>query len=126
VNQFFAVVIRNRDQLPIVIKNTKNSKEAVQMIFDYIDRHYAEPVTLRSAAEAAYLSVPQFMRVFKNATGMTFKYYLNLYRVNQSAEFLRQGYTTAETATKCGFENVNTFIRVFKQHKKFTPSYYKM
>lgn len=125
VYQFFATVIRRMDALPAAFGNAGGHRQTLQAIFDYVDGHYTEPVTLRSAADAVYLSVPHFTRVFKSATGMTFKSYLNRYRVDRAAALLRQGCTTAQAAERCGFGSVNTFIRLFKAHKKCTPSLFR-
>lgn len=125
VYQFFAKVIREWKRLPAVSRHSDRPHPAIPAIFDYVDRHYVESLTLRAAADAVYLSVPHFTRVFKNATGMTFKAYLARYRIDKAAALLRQGCGTARAAELCGFGSVNTFIRLFKEQKKCTPSFYR-
>ena len=56
--------------------------------FSYIDRNYQNPISLADAAAQSSLSVTHFSRLFKQATGMTFKEYLNLYRVNMAQHAL--------------------------------------
>lgn len=125
VHRFYAAVIRNRERLPVALARPRGGRDTVRRLFAHIDAHYAEPLSLRSAAAAAYLSVPQLTRVVRGATGMTFKTYLDLYRVDRAAALLRQGCTVAETAARCGFGSAGTFIRVFRRIKKCTPSFYR-
>lgn len=125
MHRFFAAVIRNRDRLPVALARPGGGRDIVRRLFALIDARYAEPLSLQSAAGAVYLSVPQLTRVFRNATGMTFKTYLDLYRVDRAAALLRQGCTVTEAAARCGFGSVGTFIRVFRRIKKCTPSFYR-
>jgi AraC-like DNA-binding protein len=125
VYQFIATVIRDLKRLPALSRSSDRHHPAIPAIFDYVDGHYGRPLTLREAADAVYLSVPHFTRVFKEATGMTFMAYLNRYRIDKAAALLRQGCATARAAELCGFGSVNTFIRLFKEQKKCTPSLYR-
>ncbi|MCK9478225.1 MAG: AraC family transcriptional regulator [Firmicutes bacterium] len=124
IYRFYALMVRNIDKLPVQVGKFHRKKDAIVKIFEYIDHNYNTPITLKSASDHVHLSVAQFMRIFKMATGMTFKYYLNLYRIQKSQLLLSQGETVMRTAELCGFSNVNTFIRLFKQHKRCTPSQY--
>nr|HML47288.1 AraC family transcriptional regulator [Clostridia bacterium] len=98
VYQFFATIIRNWTRLPIAARHSDRPHPAIPAIFDHVDNHYGEPLSLRQAADAVYLSIPHFMRVFKEATGMTFKAYLNRYRIDKATALLRQGCGTARAA----------------------------
>ena len=125
IYQFLSLIIRNREKLPVSIKSIKSHKHTMETFFEFIDENYPRPITLTMAADAVYLSPAQFMRVIKSATGMTFKTYLDHYRIEKAIKILLQGLTVSEAAEKSGFQNVNTFIRVFKQIKNCTPSCYK-
>ena len=122
VYQLYAVVIRNLALLPADLNRPSSLKEPVMKAFHYLEENYASPITLPDAARSVHLSVAQFMRIFKQATGMTYKQYLNFYRIEKSTELLRQGQSVTETAFACGFSNVNTFIRLFRKFKSSTPA----
>ncbi len=124
VYQLYALILRNLSCLPVRVDPVNHNKDIIVRIFEYIDHNYRFPIPLPTIARAVHLSVAQFMRVFKAATGVTFKYYLNRYRVERSLLHLMRGETVTQTAAECGFETVNTYIRLFKQHKHCTPAQY--
>ena len=125
IHKFYAKILRNTKNLPVRIEKPHYKKEMITKIFEYIDNNYSNvEISLVSAAEHVHLSVAQFMRVFKSATGMTFKYYLNFYRVQQSFLLLSDNNTITKIAETCGFDNINTYIRLFKLHTGITPTQY--
>ena len=46
--------------------------------------------------------------------------------VEKSLIFLNDSQSVMNTAESCGFENQNTYIRLFKQFKGITPLQYKI
>ncbi|KAA9005401.1 AraC family transcriptional regulator [Paenibacillus spiritus] len=96
---------------------------AMQGALDYLEKHYSAPVTLDEAAREAGMSRFHFSRFFKNATGLSFVSYLNHIRVNKAEELiLHTNRTLTDIALECGFTNVRTFNRVFRQFRGQTPS----
>ena len=125
INKFYGQILRNSNTLPLRTDNFYHKKDVILKIFEYIDNNYFDyRVTLESAAKHIHLSVPQFMRIFKAATGMTFKYYLNLYRIKKSFSLLSENETVTKISEMCGFLNINTYIRLFKLHTGITPTQY--
>ena len=122
--KLMAVVVKNKDELHIEENTANKNKDVITEIFDYIDNNYMNSFSVGDITNDIHLSVPHFMRVFKNATGMTFKYYLNLYRINIATKMLLQGSSVSKAASDCGFDNINTFIRLFKGFKGITPTGY--
>lgn len=120
----YTLLVRQADTLPLQTRLPVGHKDTVTMLLELVGSQYQQPLTLTDAARAVHLSIPQVTRVFKQATGMTFKQYVNLFRIDQSVPSLLRGTSVTQTAMECGFENVNTFIRLFKQHKKMTPLQY--
>lgn len=85
--------------------------ERLKAIIQYIERNYAEKITVAEAARLASLSPYHFCRVFKKATGRSFVEYVNLYRIR--------------IAEKAGFCTVNYFAELFKRYRGCTPSQYR-
>lgn len=100
-------------------KNTARLRE----ILSFIEQHYREPVTLRSAAEAAALNPEYFCRIFKKNTGITFLEYVNQVRLTHIYEELL---TTEDTVTdilaRNGFTNYKVFRRMFREAYGDTPT----
>lgn len=95
----------------------------LQQLMSYMDEHYADNITLEFAANQMNFSESHFSKVFKKLTGINFVTYLNLIRVEQAANQLQ---TTpnkiTEIALNCGFNNIRTFNRVFKEVTGYTPT----
>lgn len=95
----------------------------MQEVLDYLEANYMNGVKLEEAAKQANMSLFYFSRFFKNITGMSYTSYLNRLRVDKAEEMIMSTHKTMlEIALECGFTNVRTFNRVFKQLKKCKPT----
>lgn len=103
----------------------EKAREMLQKTFKLIDNNYEGEITLDLAAKTSNLSVSHFCRLFKKATGMTFKDYLTFYRVTRAEKLLITARSITEIANECGFESMSSFIRAFKHYKNTTPSSYR-
>lgn len=99
------------------------NRKVMQQVFDYLEAHFAQNITLEDAAGQASMSMYHFSRYFKSISGMSFLSYLNSIRVQKAEEQLTgTDKTILDIALECGFTNVRTFNRVFKQVRGCTPS----
>ncbi len=95
----------------------------LQGLLSYIETHYADNISLDFAARSMNFSVSYFSKTFKNLMGINFVTYLNLVRVEHAAFELRHTEKKfTDIALSCGFNNVRTFNRVFKEITGCTPS----
>jgi AraC-like DNA-binding protein len=95
-------------------------------VFRYVEENYTSEITLGKIASVANFSEYYFTRFFKEATGMTFGYYLNNFRVEKAVELLKsEGDAITEIVFKSGFGSIKTFNRVFRQIKGCSPTAYK-
>lgn len=98
----------------------------MQEVLDYLEANYMNGVTLEETAQYANMSLFHFSRFFKNISGMNYVSYLNNLRVDKAEELiLSTNKTMLEIALECGFTNVRTFNRVFKQIKQCKPTDYR-
>ncbi|WP_248925263.1 helix-turn-helix transcriptional regulator [Paenibacillus hamazuiensis] len=98
----------------------------ISEIVQYINRHYAEPITLTALSERFYISPYYLSRAFKEITGFSFVEYLNVTRIKKAQQLLKE--TNAkiiEIADQVGFENIAHFGRVFKKLTKLAPLEYR-
>ncbi|MDO5425589.1 MAG: AraC family transcriptional regulator [Eubacteriales bacterium] len=96
---------------------------ALQQLLAYIDEHYSEEITLGFAAQQMNFSESHFSKVFKKLIGINFSTYLNMVRIEHAAA--RLSGTSAritDVALTCGFNNVRSFNRTFKEITGYTPS----
>ncbi|GGC28155.1 AraC family transcriptional regulator [Parapedobacter defluvii] len=98
-----------------------NSRRIVK-VFEYLNEHYSEPVTLADMAASVNMHEASFSRFVKKSTGKTFIDSLNEIRLGHATRLLIDtNQTIAEIAYGCGFNNISNFNRIFKQKKNCTP-----
>ena len=96
--------------------------DSFQQLLSYLDEHYQESVPLEYAAEFMHFSTGHFSKVFKRLMGLPYVSYLNLLRIEHACSQLSGTSTILDTALNCGFNNIRTFNRTFKQFTGLTPS----
>lgn len=93
---------------------------------EYIDRHYAEPLTLEEVAEHAGMSPYYFSKLFKEQFGVTFIDYVTNVRIERAKEALvRTDFSLKEICFSVGYNDPNYFSRVFKKQTGWSPSEYR-
>lgn len=104
-------------------KRRITNMKIMQDVLEYLDVNYMHAITLADAARQANMSLFYFSRFFKSLSGMSYIAYLNNIRVNQAEQLLLStDQSILDIALDCGFNNIRTFNRVFKQVKQRTPS----
>ena len=99
--------------------------QVVKDAVDYICRHYAENITIKSCAGALYVSDSHLMHLFKEDLGKTFNEYLTEYRIAQAKKILRERKLRVyEVAYAVGYSDVKYFGQVFKKYVGCMPSEY--
>jgi AraC-like DNA-binding protein/mannose-6-phosphate isomerase-like protein (cupin superfamily) len=103
-------------------KRRITTMKIMQEVLEYLDINYMHAITLADAAQHANMSLFYFSRFFKSISGMSYISYLNSIRVNQAERLLLStDKSILDIALECGFTNIRTFNRVFKQVKQRTP-----
>ncbi len=104
----------------------KNHAERFNAVFTYLDRHFAEDLTLEHVAAVAGFSKFHFSRTFKQLSGFNFNDYLCRRRVKAAEVLLvKPGLSVSQIALQSGFSSVSTFNRTFKKLKGCTPTQYR-
>ncbi|AGK98689.1 AraC family transcriptional regulator [Clostridium pasteurianum] len=122
------LLLRN---LPVEIDNYeektkhKENLKRLENVFNYIENNYNENLNLKKISCEMGFSMYHFSRLFKRYTGITFIQYLNDFRVTKVQWYLiNHDITITEAAFKCGFNNIKTFNKVFKEIQGCSPSEY--
>lgn len=104
----------------------KNYTEKISAVLDYMDRHFAEDLTLEHVAAVAGFSKYHFSRTFKQLSGYNFYDYLLHRRIKASEMLLmKRGLSISQIALHSGFSSIATFNRTFKKIKGCTPTQYR-
>lgn len=93
-------------------------------VLDYLDEHYAAPLTVPALAERFGYDPAYFCRKFRRETGMTCGEYLRTLRLEAAALLLRseRELPVQQLAARCGFEDSNYFSRCFCARYGAPPS----
>jgi len=98
----------------------------IQQTLQYLAIHISEETSLETAAQQVNLSACYLSRIFKKYTGTNFVKYRNLLRVEQAIDLLQNtSHPVSEIAYECGFQDIRTLNRVFRQYTAHTPSEFR-
>lgn len=100
--------------------------EWVDIITQYIDNHYCEPITLQTLADMCHGSPYHLQRTFKRVTGMSPAQYVQQLRIHKAKEQLQNlNIGIMDVAISVGMPNVSYFCTLFKKMTGSTPGEYR-
>ena len=109
-----------------VFNRKQQAIERLRPVFEFLEEHYNEQITVKTAAEIVGRSKSDFMRFFKQVTGQSFIAYLNLFRIAKAQELLTK--TDKSISAIChevGFCDQSYFSLMFRKLVHMTPLHYK-
>ena len=111
------------DETPLSLPTTRDP--LVGAAIEYTDAHLAD-VTLAALCSAVGTSERSLRRAFVNATGMTWRQYLQESRLLKAMALLAEGdQSTLNIALSVGFDSVSAFTRAFHRFAGETPRTYR-
>jgi two-component system response regulator YesN len=99
---------------------------SMKLLLDYIEEHYAEPITLTEMAKHFHFNPSYLSSYFAAHHHEGFKDHLNRVRMNKAADLLRYGDTPiSEIGCMVGYGDHSYFCKVFKRSTGISPSHYR-
>ncbi|SDD79747.1 Helix-turn-helix domain-containing protein [Paenibacillus sp. UNCCL117] len=109
-----------------MMAKNENKDPVIEFVKDYLDQHLSEDVSLDLMADKLNLSRGYLSTYFKDKTGMNFSDYLHRVRIRKAQSLLLDlELKIHEIALELGYQNVNSFIRMFKRYAGVTPGEYR-
>ena len=99
--------------------------EQVQAACSYMDKNFAEPISLDHLAGITGLNKFTLLRSFTRQRGITPYQYLETIRVGYAKKLLEQGVPPIEAAAGAGFTDQSHFTKYFKNFIGLTPKQYQ-
>jgi AraC-like DNA-binding protein/quercetin dioxygenase-like cupin family protein len=101
--------------------------ERLAPLFEFIEQHYGEAITVEQAALVVRMSKSNFMRFFKQVTGQPFVAYLNHFRIAKAEVLLATtDQSIAEVSQAVGFCDQSYFGLVFRSVLGVPPRDFKV
>ncbi|WP_339224437.1 response regulator transcription factor [Paenibacillus sp. FSL H8-0332] len=120
------------DYLSRIMKLTSSAAPApggnasMTKLLQYIEEHYAEPLTLTELARHFHFNPSYLSSLFTTYNHEGFKEHLNTVRTGKAAELLRAGEAPiAEISSMVGYGDHSYFCKVFKKYNGLSPSGYR-
>ena len=118
------VIVRFAD-LVFDLRDVKHA-DAIFQAIQYINRNFAEKVSLDEVASSVYLSPAYFSKIFKEEMKCNFNTYLNQVRIEKSKNLLLNSkFSLVEIAGMVGYEDQSYFTKVFKKIAGLSPGKYR-
>ena len=102
-----------------------SANQHVRKVESYIQANFMQPIRVEEIARQLNLDRRYLSRLYKEKTGLSIQQYLLRTRLEESAKYLRMGYTVHDAAQLCGYEDVSNFSRMFKRYFGKSPAHYK-
>ncbi len=106
----------------IINRHIGHQTEVMTTLLDWIESHYAEPITLTQMGLISGTNEKYLCRLFREYTNRTPLDYVNHLRIECAIhEMLVNNRSITEAAFECGFNDPSYFSRAFKKHKGVSP-----
>lgn len=93
---------------------------------NYIERHYAEELTLGKIAEEIYVSPPYLSNIFKEKMDINLMSYIHKVRVEKAKKLLLESSLSIQkVAELVGYRHEKHFMQIFKKACGMTPSQFR-
>jgi AraC-like DNA-binding protein len=95
-------------------------------VIKYVQENIHQKISVDELCKKAYMSRPTFFRIFKREFGITPVEYIIKEKMKFAKDMLINSDDTITTVSyRCGFNNVNHFIKTFRYLEKSTPLQFK-
>ncbi len=117
-------VMEYSDYLEQLRENT--GRDRLIDIENDIKEHYADNLTLRALGNKYFINCSYLGQLFRKKYGMSFKDYLNNFRINQASDLLlKSDRKVADIAAEVGYKDTDYFVAKFIEIKGCTPTKYR-
>jgi len=98
----------------------------IEQAKQFIEHNFDKKVNLEDVSGQLCLSPKYFSRIFKEITGQGFNEYRLSVKITQACELLKKSdYTVTEISNRLGYQNLESFIRMFDKIMNVSPTQYR-
>lgn len=100
---------------PVQPPRAEQRDAGVMRVYEYIDSHLSEPLSVAGLAELFFMDKNTLTRQFKRLTGMTPGECIRQRRLEAAHTMIANGAGMQEACAECGFSDYSAFYRAFRQ-----------
>lgn len=110
-----------------IVQSRKQEEDPIiTFVMDYVVNRFAEDLSLDLLADKLNLSVAYLSVYIKEKTGANFSEHINAVRISKAKEMLLEtDLSVKEISLRIGYQNVTSFIRMFKKMTGSPPGEYR-
>lgn len=110
-----------------IIREKREARDPiVDFVIKFIEEHYGEDIYHELIADRLHISTSYLRNYFKEKTGHTLSDYLFEYRIEKAKKMLVETEELIQDiAAKVGYQNANSFTRMFRRLTGLTPGEYR-
>jgi two-component system response regulator YesN len=113
---------KRKDDMP----NAPGINSKIEKVKNFAMKNCNKKVCLSDVANEVCLSSKYLSRIFKQNTGVRFRDYKLTLKINEAKALLKKtGYNIDQISEKLGYQNTESFIRMFKKIAGTTPTKYR-
>ena len=114
------------EQTAFVMRQASPEDMLIYHLLSYIDEHYMEECSLKSAAATCGCSYYHASKVFLKNTGISFVDYVNNLRIHKACYLItNSNESILSISLSCGFSSLRSFNRNFLKYCGCTPTDYR-
>lgn len=107
-------------------KRSNKNEANIRKVVEYINENYHHDICLTDLAQKFHMNEYYLSKAFKQEIGENFLEYLHRVRIEKSKSILKcSDASVCKASQMVGYQNVQTFIRIFKKLEGITPGQYK-
>ncbi|MPM82488.1 HTH-type transcriptional activator RhaR [bioreactor metagenome] len=128
LSKLFIQLILTRVMPHLKLESNQNLSphDLTAQVISYISEHFSEPLSLEILSKKFGASRYQISRIFSKTIDVKYYDYINTLRINYAKSLLQNtDQDILSIGFDCGFENQQTFNRVFKVHCNVSPKRYR-
>lgn len=103
-------------------KSNQENQSVVNLVKDYIDKHFMDTISLEKIAGHFYISKEYLSYAFKLKFQINLSQYVLQLKMEEAKRLLRSGCSHTEVANRLGYQDKTYFYKVFKKYFGCTPS----
>ena len=127
-SKMFLIDMDRPSQLPFKIQfpSPTYGEHAIARIQPFVAEHLDAELKIDAVARKAGMSVRNFSRCFKAATGEAFSSYLQKLRIENAKRLLESSnFSASEIMYRVGYNDDRSFRRLFKKYTGLSPKHYR-